>query len=67
MESNPSGIGTPSADNPIRETPDVARAFSESVGDGRLLRKIFARRPALETSGRSTRRVSDDTATARLD
>ena len=47
MASNTSAIEPTIGTEPTRDTRDKTRSVSDLPGDGRLLRKIFAKRPAI--------------------
>jgi hypothetical protein len=48
MAANTSTIETATAPKPKRDTRVHVRPVADRVDDGRLLRKIFAKRPAVE-------------------
>jgi len=47
MASHTSGIESTTATKPKRDARGDARSVSDGRGDGRLLHKIFAERPAI--------------------
>ena len=48
MAANTSTIETATATKPMRDARGDARPVADQADDGRLLRKIFAKRPAIE-------------------